>query len=76
MFQCWLGEPSFLSMGIPDLKSNRPISDGWRFMYSRHTMEGPDYKNNDFRLHAKLLSTYKKVLNLNLQNSDEFQRMV
>ena len=35
-------------------------------------MEEPDYKNYDLRL---LLSTYEKVLNLNLQFTDEFQRM-
>ena len=45
-------------------------------MYGRHTMKGPDYKNDDLRLHAKLLSTYEKVLNSNLQISDEFRRMV
>ena len=28
-------EPSFFSTGIPDLKSNRPIVDASRFMYSR-----------------------------------------
>ena len=29
------GEPSFLSIQIPQLKLNRPITDTWRFMYSR-----------------------------------------
>ena len=69
------GKPSFLSSGILELKSKRPIQDEWRFMYSRHTMEGPDYKNDDLRLHAQFLSTYKEVLNSNLELSDEFRRM-
>ena len=54
-FHAGWGEPSFLSTGIPQLKANRPIRDTWRFMYSRQNMEGQDYKNDDLKLHAKLL---------------------
>ena len=61
-FNAGWGEPSFLSTGIPQLKSNRPIVDAGRFMYSKHTIEGPDYSNDDLRLHAKLLRTCKEVL--------------
>ena len=38
-------------------------------------MEGPDYKSDDLKLHAKLLSTYEQVLNSNLQLTGEFWRM-
>ena len=60
------GEPSFLSTGIPQLNSNWPITDTWRFMYSRQNMEGLDYKNDDLKLHAKLLKIYQEVLNSNM----------
>ena len=38
-------------------------------------MEGQDYKTDDLKLHAKLLRTYEEVLNLNLEITDDFQRM-
>ena len=69
------GEPSFLSTGIPQLKSNRPITDMWRFMYSRRNIEGLDYKNDYLKLHAKLLKIYQEVLNSNVDITDDFQRM-
>ena len=49
--------------------------DTWRFMYSRRNMEGPDYKNDDLKLHAKLLKIYQEVLNSNMDITDDFHRM-
>ena len=74
-YHAGLGEPSFLSTGIPQLKSNRPITDTWRFMYSNQSMEGLDYKNDDLKLHAKLLKIYQEVLNSNMDITDDFHRM-
>ena len=49
--------------------------DTWRFMYSRQNMEGPDYKNDDLKLYAKLLKIYQEVLNSNMDITDNFHRM-
>ena len=69
------GKASFLSIGILQLKSNRPITDTWRFMYSRQNMEGLDYKNDYLKLHVKLLKIYQEVLNSNIDITDDFWRM-
>ena len=38
-------------------------------------MEGLDYKNDDLKLHVKLLKIYQEVLNSNMDIRDDFQRM-
>ena len=38
-------------------------------------MEGLDYKNDDLKLHAKLLKIYQEVLNSNMDITDDFRRM-
>ena len=38
-------------------------------------MEGLDYKNDDLKLHAKLLKIYQEVLNSNMDMTDGFWRM-
>ena len=38
-------------------------------------MEGLDYKNDNLKLHAKLLKIYQEVLNSNMDITDDFRRM-
>ena len=38
-------------------------------------MEGPDYENDDLKLHAKLLKIYEEVLTSNMDITDDFHRM-
>ena len=38
-------------------------------------MEGLDYKNDNLKLHAKLLKIYQEVLNSNIDITDDFCRM-
>ena len=35
-------------------------------------MEGLDYKNDDLKLHAKLLKIYQEVLTSNMDITDDF----
>ena len=38
-------------------------------------MEGLDYKNDDLKVHSKLLKIYQEVLNSNMDITDDFHRM-
>ena len=44
-------------------------------MYSRQNIEGLDYKNDDLKLHAKLLTIYQELLISNMDITDDFYRM-